>query len=162
MENPSAFFKKLLLRSKEVFVNTYKQLVNMNDTPHSIAMGFGVGVFLGVLPFTGVVAAVALAAVFRFNKAASFLGSMATNTWFSIVTLPVSLRIGCFILGREWTDMMDHVRTLMFSFSWNMLFHATTMDLLLPVFIGLAILGILFGVLAYVVVFVCLKRNQRA
>ena len=37
------------------------KLLGINDSPHRIALGIGLGLFLGVLPGTGVIAALAVA-----------------------------------------------------------------------------------------------------
>ena len=62
------------------------KLFNINDTPHKIALGLGLGVFAGILPGTGPIAAIFLALAFRANRASALLGSLLTNTWLSLVT----------------------------------------------------------------------------
>ncbi|MDD5669514.1 MAG: DUF2062 domain-containing protein, partial [Candidatus Omnitrophica bacterium] len=59
----------------------YLKIFRINDTPRKIAFGFGLGVFLGILPGTGPVASVIVAAFLHANKAAALLGSLITNTW---------------------------------------------------------------------------------
>ena len=47
----------------------YAKLFSINDTPNKISLGLGLGVFAGILPGTGPIAAVFLALVFRANRA---------------------------------------------------------------------------------------------
>jgi hypothetical protein len=57
--------KKLVNRVVRFSKFLYLKTVRINDLPHKIAMGFALGSFLGVLPFTGVVAALILAVIFK-------------------------------------------------------------------------------------------------
>jgi len=58
----------------------YLKLIKINDTPQKIAFGFGLGVFSGIFPGTGPLAALFLALILRANRASALLGSLLTNT----------------------------------------------------------------------------------
>ena len=65
----------------------FDKLFKINDTPQKIALGFGLGVFAGIFPGTGPVAAILLAYVFRANRASALFGSLFTNTWLNSVSI---------------------------------------------------------------------------
>lgn len=138
----------LIQKIKEFFVRTYTELVNMDDTPHRIAFGFGVGVFLGILPGTGPLAALGAAFLFKMNKPAVLLGCLLTNAWLSLVTFILSLKIGSAILGLNWKDVSEQVHQLFDNFTWGALM-AQSAAILKPLLIGFAIVGALCGLVAY-------------
>lgn len=90
------------------------RLRRIPDTPHRIALGFGIGVFASFTPFFGahVLLALGLAKVMRGNLIASFAGTLVGNP----VTIPffaaISLALGRRILGhgatgRDFTRVSD-------------------------------------------------------
>ena len=83
----------------------YERLFKINDSPQKIALGLGLGVFAGILPGTGPLAALFLAFIFRANRASALLGSLATNTWISFVTFVLAIKIGSAILEVSWLDV---------------------------------------------------------
>ncbi len=142
----------MIEKIKNYFIDLYKQLVNVDDTPARIALGFGVGVFLGILPGTGLIAAIGAAFIFRLNKPATMLGCVLTNAWLSIVTFVLSLKIGSMILGVQWQSIMDQTKELMLNFTWKSLLDVSLMNILKPLFVGYIVVGILCGILAYLIV----------
>src|SRR3989338_7559347 len=80
----------------------YDKLVKIDDSPQKVALGFGLGVFCGILPGTGPMASLALAFIFRANRAAALAGSLLTNTWLSFVIFTLSLQIGAFLTQTDW------------------------------------------------------------
>ena len=143
------------------FTGLYTQLVKMDDSHQRIAVGFGVGVFLGLLPGTGPIAALFLAFIFRFNKAAALLGSVLTNTWLSVVTFVLALKVGCAILGVDWTKAHEQASYLISHFSWKDLFDISLVNILKPLLVGYAVVGLFCGLLAYVAALVALKMHRK-
>ena len=143
-------------------IEKIKKLFLMDGSPHAIALGFGVGVFLGLLPGTGPIAAVALAFAFRLNKLATLLGSVLTNTWLSVVTFAASLKLGAWICGLHWQDMYAQAQDLMHHFSWKSLWDVSLLQILKPLLIGYAVVGILCGLGAYLLVRLILLLRRRA
>jgi uncharacterized protein (DUF2062 family) len=83
----------------------YIKLFKINDSPQRIALGLGLGVFLGIIPGTGPLAALFLALLFRVNRASALLGSLLTNTWLSIVTFLLAIKVGSFIMRLNWQSV---------------------------------------------------------
>ena len=146
---------------KKYCIDFYQQLIKMDDTPMRIAVSFGVGVFLGILPLTGIVAALGVAFLFKLNKPAVMLGCVLTNSWLSIVTFLISLKIGALILGLNWITIEQQVHDLMQHFSLKLFFDAALFSILKPLFIGYAIVGLICGAVSSVVVLFLLKMQRK-
>lgn len=126
-------------------------LLGINDSPNKIAMGFGLGLFLGVLPGTGVIAAVVCSVALRVNKAASLAGALLVNTWINIVAFPFALIVGGFVfridpvlLKVKWLALLD-------DFTWNALLDTLILYAALAVFVGYLLLGLAVGIVGYAI-----------
>lgn len=77
------------------------RLRRLPDTPHRIALGVAIGVFVSFTPFFGihVAAAAALAWVLRANVVASLIGTLAGNPVTLPLIAPIALGLGRRILG---------------------------------------------------------------
>jgi len=83
---------------------SYIRLVRINDSPHKVAWGLAVGVFLGISPTfgLGIIIALALAILFKFNKAAAILGSFIMNPFTAPFFWTASSVLGAFLANRDW------------------------------------------------------------
>jgi len=129
----------------------YLKLFRIHDTPQKIALGVGMGVFLGILPGTGPIAAIFMAFVLRVNRAAALLGSLATNTWLSIVTFFLSIKIGSSIIGVHWQDVHRNWLEFLKDFKFINLFKLTTLEIVLPVIVGYFVVSFCLGIIAYLI-----------
>lgn len=77
------------------------RLRRLPDTPHRIALGVAVGVFVSFTPFFGVHvgAAAALAWILRANVVASLIGTLVGNPVTIPLIAPIALGLGRKILG---------------------------------------------------------------
>ena len=77
------------------------RLRRLPDTPHRIAFGHAIGVFVSFTPFFGihVGAAIGLAWVLRANVVASVIGTLAGNPVTIPLIAPIALGLGRKILG---------------------------------------------------------------
>jgi len=140
----------------------YHKVFRINDSPQKISLGFGLGVFLGILPGTGPIASLVLATFLRVNRASALLGSIITNTWLSLVTFVFSVKIGSFILGIKPQTIRAGWEGLISDFSWGSLLKVSSLKIALPVFLGYVITGLAAGILAYLLVTLILRiRRQR-
>jgi uncharacterized protein (DUF2062 family) len=126
------------MKRREFFRLLYIKLFKINDSPQRIALGFGLGVFLGIIPGTGPLAALFLALLFRVNRASALLGSLLTNTWLSIVTFLLAIKVGSAIMHLDWQVVRQ---------GW----------MLLPVILGYFIVSFSLGILVYLVTLIILK-----
>ncbi len=79
----------------------------IDDTPHKIAAGAALGIFLGIFPGEGVLSTLFFAAIFRLNKLAATAGVLATNMWTTFLLLPPSVAIGSFLFRKNYTDLIN-------------------------------------------------------
>ena len=90
----------------------YVLLVRIDATPHQIALGFAVGVVLGVFPsfgFGGPVA-ILLSIIFRLNKAATLIGAMIMNPITTVPIWTMSAFLGGLITGTDYRVIVEQTR----------------------------------------------------
>ncbi len=106
--NPSASRSRLLRSVRYAYV----RLVRINDSPQKIAWGLAVGVFLGVFPTFGLgtLVALALAIVFKFNRAAAILGSLIMNPLTTPFFWTASSVLGALLVNRDWHHTLKMVQ----------------------------------------------------
>jgi len=137
----------------------FSKLFKINDSAPKVALGVGLGVFAGLLPGTGPVAALFLAFIFRANRAAALLGSLLTNTWLSLVTFILAIKVGSAILKLNWQAVQQQTQEVFKNFSWVGFFRLSFLELLLPVIIGYLIMGLVLGVFSYGLTLFIIRRN---
>ena len=135
----------------------YIKLVKIDDTPQKIALGFGLGVFAGVMPFAGPVAALFLAFIFRVNRAAALLGSLLTNTWMSILSFALSIKVGALIFGIDWAALHKSAAILLKHFHWAELFKVSALEIILPVAAGYIAVSFVAALIAYAAVLILIN-----
>ena len=140
----------------------YAKLVFINDTPHKVALGLGLGVFAGIMPGMGILAALFLAFVFRANRASALLGSMLTNTWLSIVTFLLSIKAGSAIMKLDWYQVYKNYRFFLKNFQWADLFKASIFKLVLPLVIGYIAISLALGLAVYFISYAIIKVIKNA
>jgi uncharacterized protein (DUF2062 family) len=122
----------------------FKKLSNLKENPEGIAKGLALGIFVGFLPINGfqVITAVTIAGIARVSRVAAAVGTHVTNPWTTIPILLVDYYVGCAILGRKVCLPQVNAQSL----------HSVAtagMDLLLPTFVGGAVLGLVFSLISY-------------
>ncbi len=137
------------------------KFLEIDDSPQKIALGLGVGVFLGILPGTGPIAAVILASILRINKASALLGSLLVNTWINIVTFVFAIKIGSVIIGINWRQIYNESLVVFSNFRYNNLLKLPVLKLILPTLIGYFIIAFFMGFFAYVSAFLMLNFNKK-
>lgn len=147
------------MKIKSFFKYIYDKLVHIDDTPHKIAAGFGLGVFFGILPGVGPVAALCIAAILKFNKISAFTAGLLTNTWLSLVTFVLSLKIGTVLTGLDWQQTYQKTQEVVKQFHWKSLIDSSILIILQPLIIGYAIIGMVAGLLSYFIILCILKRK---
>ena len=135
----------------------YIELFKINDTPQRIAAGLGLGVFLGILPGTGPLAALFLAWLLRLNRASALLGSLFTNTWLSIVTLLLSVKVGAAIMGLNWKEVREAWMLFLKDFHWVDLLKLSALNIILPVVVGYLTVAFCLGLAVYLITWIILK-----
>ncbi len=139
----------------------FNKLCKINDSAQKIALGVSLGVFAGLLPAAGPLAALFLAFIFRANRAAALLGSLLTNTWLSLLTFILAIKVGSAILKVDWLTAKEQILLLFKNFSWSGIFKLPFLEVLLPVLLGYLVVGCLVSVLSYFSARLVLSRYFR-
>jgi len=127
-----------------------KKLVTLNDSPHGIALGFAVGLFLSVIPTFGIgmVLAIALTPLLRTNLVATYLGTLVVNPVTGMFFYGLDYLTGSWLLGGG--GGVELPRTL-----GQALALAGTVAL--PLYLGGFILALLLSILSYSLIFLGVK-----
>ncbi len=147
---------------KKNFSFLREKLLHIHDTPHKIALGFGLGIFAGVLPGTGPLAALFLAALFRANAAAALAGSVLVNTWISFAILTVSLQVGAWVTGSDWQVLYQQAQALMRDFHWQTVFSDSMWGVVKPLGIGYLTVSLFLGFATYLLTLGLVWQCRRA
>ena len=152
------------IKNNKLFLRTFKylylKLFRTNDTPQRIAFGLGIGVFLGILPGTGPLAALIAASFLRANRAAAVSGALLTNTWTSLLTIVLSIKIGAAIMNLEWHDLYNQWQILLKNFHWKSLLQLSFLKIVLPVLIGYLLISAILGLATYLVSLLILQLRK--
>jgi hypothetical protein len=137
----------------------FLKLFKVNDSPHKISLGLGLGVFAGLMPGTGPAAALFLAFVFKANRAAALFGGLLTNTWLSIVTFILAIKVGSVILNMNWQAARLQIQAVFKDFGWAKLLKLSFLEVILPLILGYLVIGLVLGVISYFLTFFIIRRN---
>jgi uncharacterized protein (DUF2062 family) len=132
-----------------IFKSVYLKLVKINDSPGKIALGLGIGVFSGIMPMVGPLAAIFLATICKANRASALLGALFTNTWLSFIILPLSIKAGSLTLGLNRQEVYNNWTLFLRDFRWLNLFKFAVLKIICPVVLGYIIVAICAGLLIY-------------
>ncbi|MFH0762576.1 MAG: DUF2062 domain-containing protein [Candidatus Omnitrophota bacterium] len=146
---------------KRFFKLIYLKIFRINDTPQKIALGAGLGIFSGILPGTGPIAALFLAFLFRANRAAALMGSLVTNTWLSFFIFLPAIKAGSFILGVRWEQVHQECLGVFADFSWRQLLELSFLKIILPIAAGYLIIGFIFGAAVYLITFAFIRISKK-
>lgn len=136
-------------------------LLRIQDSPHRIALAFGIGVFIAFFPILGIHTALALglAFLFRLSRVAILAGAWTNNPWTLGPMFMAGTALGCALLGvsTESLGLID----------WSLRGHAFyealwegLRPLLVPFLLGNTALGALGGLLSYLLLRSVLERRQ--
>ena len=141
-----------MLKLWQKFKKLLKHFFTLDDTPHNIAAGFALGIFLGTMPGGGPLTALVVATFFNWNRATATIGVLASNMWSTLLVLPIAATVGGFLFNttpayliQEFTQTFD--LGIKYFFTEIVFF-----DIALPLYVGFFIvagviaLGIYFGI----------------
>ena len=152
---------KLLDKAAKFLKLTYLKLIRIDDTPHKIAVGLGLGVFAGVMPFAGPIVAVFLAILFKANRISAFLGGLLTNTWITVIAFFFSIKIGAFLFGVDGNIIRARWTALFKDFHLSTLFKLSAFEIILPVLTGYIVIALSSACAAYIAAIIIVKSIKR-
>jgi uncharacterized protein (DUF2062 family) len=143
------FMKKIKLFFKKFFL--------INDTPHKVAAGAALGIFLGIVPGEGLLTTLAVASLFRFNRLSATVGVMSINMWGTVLFLPVAAAVGGTIFGENIDPLISNFNHK-YHFSAKILFSkAVFFDIALPIIVGFLIAAGIFAIAIYFILLYLLQ-----
>jgi uncharacterized protein (DUF2062 family) len=83
------------------FKKAYERILKIRGQPHEIASGLALGIFIGMTPLMGahIAIAVALAALFKWNKISAAAGVFVTNPFTAPIIYPINYVVGAKLMG---------------------------------------------------------------
>jgi uncharacterized protein (DUF2062 family) len=141
----------------------FQVLFHVEDSPHRIALSFGLGVFIAFSPLLGLhtLMALGIAIAFRLSKAAIIVGIYVNNPWTIAPMYMGGTLLGCYLLGVS-PDDLAHLRFDQHGWAFYKSLAHQLEPYLWPFVVGNTLLGVAFGLLAYGVLRRVLERRQGA
>jgi uncharacterized protein (DUF2062 family) len=136
----------------------YKRFLKIRGQPREIALGFSLGLFVGMTPLIGLhtVIAVPLAALFKLNKISAAIAVWFTNAATAPIIYSVTYLVGARILGIQkgfsWADFNS------FSSAYHLILKAP--EIVWAMIVGGIILGLPLAVAGFYIIFFVLQRYQ--
>jgi hypothetical protein len=141
---------------------TVEGLLQLQDSPHRIALAFGIGIWIAFSPLLGLhtVMALGVAFGFRLSRAALLMGAYVNNPWTIAPLYLAGTAVGCALLGvsteRLSSIEWDHHGV---TFYRELLVHLR--PYLWPYVVGNTVLGVLGGLGGYFALRAFLVRRRR-
>lgn len=138
-----------------------KQFFLINDTPHKVAAGAALGIFLGIIPGEGFLATLLLSSLFGLNRLAALAGVGAVNMWTTFLVFPPAAWTGALIFGVKYEDLkacFSNTVDLGFRYFFS---KAVFFDLTLPLICGFLIVAGVIAVAFYFGLFWLLCRRKK-
>lgn len=140
---------------------TVQMLLHLQDTPHRTAVAFGLGLWLAFFPILGIHTGLALliAFSFRLNRAALLVGVYFSNPWTVAPLYIAGTMLGCAVLGVP-TEGLEAINWYLHGLEFYRALAASLRPYLWPFVVGNTVLGVLAGLIGYVVLRLVLERNR--
>ncbi len=136
----------------------YKRFLKIRGQPREIALGFSLGLFVGMTPFIGLhtVIAVPLASLFKWNKISAAIAVWFTNAATAPVIYSLTYLVGARIMGIQkgfsWADFNS------FSSAYHLILKAP--EIVWAMIVGGVVLGLPLAIAGYYIIFIVLQRYQ--
>ncbi|WP_317993019.1 DUF2062 domain-containing protein [Bartonella gliris] len=146
-----------------------KRILRISATPHKVALGFAIGIFLACSPFFGlhIILALFFSWILRGNFAAAIIGTIFSNPLTFLLIVMADYKVGylCLSLFSNANEMsFSQIRTLFDGLTLSnvpVLFKSAWDTVMRPMILGATLLGFLFGSLSYIGVYRAIARFQQ-
>jgi hypothetical protein len=140
-----------------------RELLQLDDTPHRIALAFGIGVWLGFSPILGLhtILALLVGLLFRLNRAALLVGVYVNNPWTLAPVYMAGTALGCVIFGVP-SEGLANIDWSLHGRAFYRALGETLRPYLWPFLVGSTLLGTAAALVGYVVLREVLERRRRA
>jgi uncharacterized protein (DUF2062 family) len=148
--------KKLILKIKNFFI----QFFIIDDTPHKVAGGAALGIFLGILPGEGLLTTLFFAWLFRLNRLSATAGVLAFNMWATAIILPPAAAIGGFLFRINPNDLIQNFYATYHLGLKYFLSKIILLDLVLPLIAGYLVVAGAIALVLYFLLYYLLKNKK--
>ncbi len=138
----------------------FEKFFLIDDTPHKVAAGAALGIFLGIVPGEGVLTTLVLASIFRFNRLSATAGVVATNMWTTAAVLPFAAVIGGFLFGTDPSSLIQNFRSTYHLGLKFFLSKLILLDLVLPLAVGFIVAALAVSLVFYFLLYFSLKYKK--
>ncbi|OLL53979.1 DUF2062 domain-containing protein [Bartonella henselae] len=146
-----------------------KRILRISATPHKVALGFSIGIFLACSPLFGmhIVLAILFSWILRANFAAAIIGTIFSNplTFFLIIMADYKVGSFCLSLFSDVSEIsLSQIRTLFDGLALSntsLLFKGAWQSIMRPMILGGVLLGFIFGGLSYIGAYRAITRFQQ-
>lgn len=136
----------------------YERFLKIRGTPREIALGFALGLFVGMSPTLGFQMAIAvfLAALFQWNKISAAVGVWISNPVTVPVIYPVTYLLGAKVVGID--EIHPFPKNM--DMSWFLEMLGSTPEIISLMTLGGVIIGIPLAVTGYFFAFTAVNKYQ--
>jgi uncharacterized protein (DUF2062 family) len=138
-----------------------KNFFLINDTPHKIAAGAALGIFLGVIPGMGFLATVIIASILRFNRLAALAVAGVMNIWTNFLFFAPAAYAGGLIFGVNYQDLKTCFHDTYQLGAKSFFTKTVFFDLTLPLACGFLIVAGTVALSVYLGLFYFLCRRKK-
>lgn len=146
-----------------------KRILRISATPHKVALGFAIGIFLACSPLFGmhIILAIFFSWVLRANIAAAIIGTVFSNPLTFLLIVMADYKIGYFFLSffsNVDEISLSQIRVLFDGLALSnvsLLFKGAWLSIMRPMILGGTLLGIIFSSLSYIGVYRAIARFQQ-
>jgi uncharacterized protein (DUF2062 family) len=140
---------------------SFEKFFLIDDTPHKVAGGAALGIFMGITPGEGVLITILFAFILRLNRLSALAGVLAVNMWTTFLILPIAAAIGGFIFRINPQILSNNFHESL-SLGWQYLF---SWDIIrqtaLPLIVGYCVLAGAIAAVAYFSLLYFLIKNKK-
>jgi len=145
-------------------MNKFKKFIKhfflIDDSPHKVAGGVAVGIFMGIVPGEGLLSTLFFAYVLRFNRLSALTALVAVNMWMTLVALPLAAITGGFLFGVSSQSLINNFQNT-YTLGWNYFFSKIILfELILPLMVGFVIVALTIALSFYLLVYFLLKYKK--
>ena len=137
---------------------TYERFLKIRGHPREIALGFALGLLVGMTPFMGLhtVVAVAVAALFKWNKISAAISVWITNAVTAPIIYSITYLVGARMMGIEKAFQLKDIRSL--SAIHDLILK--TPEIVWAMMVGGVVIGLPLAVIGYYLAFSITSRYQ--
>ena len=151
----------MLGKISEKLRNTLKKFFLINDTPHKVAAGAALGIFLGIVPGEGLICTLIVASLLGFNRLAATAGVLAVNMWTTVFVLPLAAGAGALIFQKNSTDLISQFSGVSDNFFHIFFSEIFFFQITLPILVGFAVVSAVIALAVYFGLFALLTNHHR-